>query len=260
VTAVAISGTASLTITGQASQLTATATLSDGTTQNVTSSATWQSSNVAVATVSSTGLVTAGAAGTTTITATLQSRSGTLAVTVSVAVATGTGDISMMTPYVNAADIVAVREAFSTTTSAPWSFAHDGIDFFPATGTLKSFQAASAGTISRVDQVQNGSNWQVNVGIQYNATFSLEYVFEPFSTSRADGDAQRADILVSNGQTVSQGQVIGRLHTVGSGAHVHFGLRRNGAAICPEPYFTADARQSVLALVRMTYPGSNMCY
>jgi Big-like domain-containing protein len=68
VTAVAISGAASLTIAGQANQLTATATLSDGTTQDVTRSAAWHSSNVAVATISTTGLVTAMAAGTTTIT------------------------------------------------------------------------------------------------------------------------------------------------------------------------------------------------
>jgi hypothetical protein len=260
VTAVAISGTASLTINGQANQLTATATLSDGTTQNVTSSATWQSSNATVATVSSTGLVTAVAAGTTTITATSQGRSGALVVSVSPAEPSGTGDISMMTPYVNAADIVAVNEAFSTTAAAPWSFAHDGIDFFPATRTLKSFQAASAGTIIGVNQRQNGSNWQVNVRIRYNATFALEYVFETFSISQADGDAQRGHVLVSNGQTVSQGQVIGRLQAVGSGAHVHFGLLRNGTAICPEPYFTAATRQSVLALVQATYRGSNMCY
>lgn len=89
-TAVAISGTASLTTAGQASQLTATAMLSDSTTQNVTSSATWLSSNTGVATVSSAGLLTAVAAGTTTITATSQSKSGTLAVTVSIASATTT--------------------------------------------------------------------------------------------------------------------------------------------------------------------------
>lgn len=260
VTAVAITGTATLTVSGQANQLAATATLSDGTAQNVTSAATWQSSNAAVATISGTGLLTAVAAGTTTITATMQGRSGTLVVTVSLAGATGTGDVSMTAPFVNAADIVAVNEAFSTTTSAPWRFAHNGIDFFPATATLKSFQAASTGIVSSVNQRQNGSNWQVNVRIQFNTTFSLEYIFETFSTSQADGDAQRADILVANGQAVSQGQLIGRLHAVGSGAHVHFGLLKNGTAICPEPYFTADTRQSVLALVQRTYPGSNMCY
>ena len=53
----------SLSITGTApkigatAQFTATATMGDGSTQDVTTQATWQSSNVAVATVSSTGVV-----------------------------------------------------------------------------------------------------------------------------------------------------------------------------------------------------------
>jgi hypothetical protein len=81
---VAISGAASLTTTGQTSQLSAMATLSDSTTQNVTSTATWQSSNSGVATISTGGLLTAIASGATTITATTQGKSGTFAVTVSI--------------------------------------------------------------------------------------------------------------------------------------------------------------------------------
>ncbi len=65
-------------------QLTAIATLSDGTTQNVTSATTWQSSSATVATVSTGGLVTAVAAGTATITATYQGKSATLGITVTI--------------------------------------------------------------------------------------------------------------------------------------------------------------------------------
>ena len=58
---------------GSAVQFTATAALSDGTTQDVTSLAAWQSSDTTAATVSSTGVVTAVAAGTVDVTATYQS-------------------------------------------------------------------------------------------------------------------------------------------------------------------------------------------
>lgn len=61
---------------GGSSQFTATATLSDGSTQNVTSQAAWTSSNQNVATVSATGSVTAVSGGTARITATYQERSG----------------------------------------------------------------------------------------------------------------------------------------------------------------------------------------
>lgn len=68
---------------GQTLQLSATANFSNNTTQNVTTSAAWVSSNVGVATVSSGGLVTGVAGGNADIRATFQNVTGTapLAVT-----------------------------------------------------------------------------------------------------------------------------------------------------------------------------------
>ena len=83
VSSVAVSGTSILSIIGQTVQLAATATLSDGTTKDVTAIATWQSSNTSVASVSSGGLVDALAAGTVTITATYQGKAGAATVPVS---------------------------------------------------------------------------------------------------------------------------------------------------------------------------------
>src|SRR5262249_5566676 len=55
----------------------------DGTTQNVTATAAWQSSNTGLASVSSSGLVTAAGAGSVTITATYQGKSATLTIVLS---------------------------------------------------------------------------------------------------------------------------------------------------------------------------------
>jgi uncharacterized protein YjdB len=71
VATIAITGSAPTV--GNNAQFTATATLSNGTTQDVTSTATWQSGDSTIATVSSAGLVTGVAAGNTTVTATYQS-------------------------------------------------------------------------------------------------------------------------------------------------------------------------------------------
>ena len=72
---------------GTMQQFTATGTFSDGSTQNLTTTATWASSNPAVASISNTsgsqGLATSLATGTTTITATSGSISGTTVLTVS---------------------------------------------------------------------------------------------------------------------------------------------------------------------------------
>jgi len=62
---------------------------------------------------------------------------------------------------------------------------------------------------------------------------SAVYGFEPFSQNMTDGQTQLSNILVSVGQSVSQGDIIGKLYTVGSGAHVHFGLMKDGIAINP---------------------------
>src|SRR5213082_903736 len=58
---------------GASSQFTATANFSNGTTQNVTSQTSWQSTSASVATVSSSGTVTATGSGETDIRATYQS-------------------------------------------------------------------------------------------------------------------------------------------------------------------------------------------
>lgn len=82
VTSVGVSGGGQPT-PGQTAQFTATANLSDGTTQNVTQQAMWESSNPAVATVSSSGLVSFVAAGDVDIRATYRSVTGSTRITVS---------------------------------------------------------------------------------------------------------------------------------------------------------------------------------
>lgn len=78
----ALTGTQSITGTGT-SQLTATLTRVDSSTEDVTSKATWSSGTPAHATVNSSGLVTGVAAGTSVITATYAGKSNTRTVTVS---------------------------------------------------------------------------------------------------------------------------------------------------------------------------------
>jgi hypothetical protein len=67
---------------GAGLQLTATVTLSDGTSRNVTTTSAWESSNPALATVSDAGLVTVVSGGDVDFRATYQSVAGTLRVSV----------------------------------------------------------------------------------------------------------------------------------------------------------------------------------
>lgn len=83
VTAVTVTGQTAFTAIGQSAQFAAVAKLSDNTTNTVTGSASWQSSNPMVATAAA-GLVTARGAGTATISATASGIVGTLPITVTV--------------------------------------------------------------------------------------------------------------------------------------------------------------------------------
>src|SRR3954466_10622722 len=74
VASVAVTGSA--LAVGATAQFIATATLSDGSTQNVTTGATWASSNQSVASVTSTGIVNAQAPGDVDIAATYNGVSG----------------------------------------------------------------------------------------------------------------------------------------------------------------------------------------
>ena len=75
VSSIAITGIAPAV--GASAQFTAIATMGDGTTQDVTSTAAWQSSNPSDATVSTTGVVTSVSAGTVQIQATYLTVTGT---------------------------------------------------------------------------------------------------------------------------------------------------------------------------------------
>jgi hypothetical protein len=85
---IAVTGT--VPTIGQTSQLAAKATLSNGTTQDVTTQATWSSSNTAVATVTSGGLMKLLQVGAADITAAYQGVTGRLSVSVSVTSVSGT--------------------------------------------------------------------------------------------------------------------------------------------------------------------------
>ena len=84
--AIMVSGTSvELTSENETSQLTAMAFYSNATKQDITASATWETSNPGVASVSSGGLVTAGVLpGTTKIKATFQGKSNSVLITVTV--------------------------------------------------------------------------------------------------------------------------------------------------------------------------------
>jgi murein DD-endopeptidase MepM/ murein hydrolase activator NlpD len=174
------------------------------------------------------------------------------------------GDPVMVTPYDRAGNIRNISGVYSSDSNNPWGGGpHSGIDFH-TTENLRPFQAVFAGTIGTVELWQNDINglWQVDVTIVYNSNYSAYYAFEPMTGARADGQTQLDNILVSVGQAVSRGEVIGSLFNSGEGAHVHWGLfdDANRTDICPEPFFNDAASNSIMTIVHRDNPDWEMCY
>jgi hypothetical protein len=177
---VTVGGTTAFTEVNQTSQLTATEGLTNGTNQDVTSQATWQSSNTAIATVSAAGLVTCLALGEATITATFQGVSGTAVMTLAVNL-TGTwsgagSDSSGSTSWLAALTQVGSASVFEV--SGPVSYVVDGMSGNGQfTGTVSSYSPRVPFVITGAASV---GNLTCNLAIggyaqTTNATFTASY-------------------------------------------------------------------------------------
>ena len=113
-TSIAVTPTSASIIAGGTQPFTATGTYTDGSTQDLTNSVAWSSSNTGVATINNTGLATAQGSGMTTIGATSGSVHGGVMLNV------------------NAAAVSTVSASWGTAGSASLDTAIDGIRLLPA--------------------------------------------------------------------------------------------------------------------------------
>ena len=190
----------------------------------------------------------------------------------------------LLTPYYNEVDMANITAGFSSKFSfSPWDMAHNGLDMYPQ-GDLKPFQAVCAGVVDTVE-LQTSANglWQVQVAVlcddyvvdpdvgNYFIPLTTKYYFKIMSTDAVLAQEQLNNSMVTAGQTVEQGDTIGYLKAVNQEAHVHFELVQFGQAefqvygvtgipLCPEAHFTSQARNSILNLLHVTWPGAGMCY
>jgi murein DD-endopeptidase MepM/ murein hydrolase activator NlpD len=102
----------------------------------------------------------------------------------------------------------------------PWEACHPGIDIGVPSGT--PIHAADSGRVSIAGWVSGYGNYTC---IQHTATLSTCY-------------GHQSRIMVSVGQSVSQGQVIGLSGCTGLcfGPHLHFEVRINGSVVNPLNY------------------------
>lgn len=186
VTSVALTG--SSPNTGAAVQFIATATLSNGTTQNVTSQATWASSNNAVATVTAAGVVTGVALGDADITATYQNVAGRMHVTIGRVTYTLTGTVTDGTsggvlPNVTVQVVDSSGNTQSTKSGSTGAYSISGI---AAGSAAISASAVSYQTFTQTMSIS--ADAQLNVVMQrVSCTFTLSTTGLSFATTGGTG-------------------------------------------------------------------------
>jgi Bacterial Ig-like domain (group 2) len=170
-TSLAVAPTSATIVQGTTQQISATGTFDDGSTQNLTGSATWTSSATAVATVSNGGLVTAASSisnppGTAIITAT----SGTLTATSTITVNTGpltAITISTTTPNPAAGQTVVFTALGTFTGSAQqqditalvtWTSSNTAVISTISGGSGAVLSTATSGATTSVTASLNGIN------------------------------------------------------------------------------------------------------
>ena len=163
VTSIAVTPTTPSITTGATQQFKATATYSDGSTGNVTSSATWASSNTTVAAVNLAGLATGGSAGNTTISATLSGKSGSTTLTVLAATLTaiavtpsGPSFANGSTQQFTATATYSNGTTANVTSSATWSSSNTPVATISSSG-LATGQGGGTTTISAMMNDVTGS-------------------------------------------------------------------------------------------------------
>ncbi len=177
---------------GTQQQYTATGTYSDGSHQNLTSSVTWTSSATTVATISSGGLATGVAAGSTTIRATSGSISGSTGLTVTAATL-----LSIAVTPANASIAAGQQQQFTATgtysdgshqnltSSATWTSSATTVATI-GSGGLATGVAAGSTTIRATSGSISGST-----GLTVTAATLLSIAVTPANASIAAGQQQQ---------------------------------------------------------------------
>jgi uncharacterized protein YjdB len=172
-------------------QYTATATYSDGSSQDLSSGVTWSSSSTSVATVNSSGLVTTVGAGNTTITATVGSLSDTSTLTVvaahllSIAVSPATPSIAVGTTQQFSAVGSFDDGSTQLLTSVTWSSSAQGVATVTSAGLATAVGTGST-TISAVSGGATGS-----ASLTVSAATLVSLAVTPANSSMAVGTTKQ---------------------------------------------------------------------
>lgn len=164
--------------------------------------------------------------------------------------------------YESQSDINAFNEGYSESSSCPWGFEHNGIDYFFNNGS--KVLAAAPGKVMEISWRDNGegqsNRFFISVEIRFNKSVVLGYNFEPWTTDVADKDHQLDLLDVSEGDWVELGQQIGTFLAIAPSAHIHFDVIESNSRTCPQKYFSTAGYTEIMSMIHSYNSTWNLCY
>lgn len=211
---------------GTTTQFTATGSYNNGTTATITP--TWASSNTSIATISSTGLATTVATGSTTISATSSGITGSTTLTVnppalvSIAVTPANSTITSGTSeQLTATGTYTNGSTSNLTSSVTWTSSNSSVATISSTGLASSSAVGTVSITASLGSISGSTNLTISSGVlssiavtPANPSVSLSATQQFTATGTyADGTTQN---LTSTGVTWSAGGAVGGNSTVGT--------------------------------------------
>lgn len=191
-------------------QFTATGTYSDGSSESISSSVTWSSSNSAVASITSAGVATGASAGSTTITAASNGVSGTTTLTVNPATVTVTAIAvapATATLAAGATQQFTVSATYSNGTMGPlttgitWSSSNAAVATVSSSGLVSGMAAGAATVTASANGMNATAALTVNAAVKTLSSIAVT----PATASIAAGETQQfaATATYSDGSTAA---------------------------------------------------------
>ena len=164
---------------------------------------------------------------------------------------------------VNPAEVIAFGPFHGNKDGGTGNF-HSGFDFLVDHEGV-SYYAIDDMTVESIDLFQDFSQQtnhpQVNIMFKGEGPWSYFYAFEPFGSQQADADKQLTMISVEEGQKLKKGDLVGKLHYVADGAHVHVSVLKDDTHSCYESLFSPEDKAKLIPLVRVTADQEKkLCY
>lgn len=149
-----------------------------------------------------------------------------------------TGDIHSIVADKSARYLADASSGYSVYGGYASACAHPGAHATFSAGTYDIY-AVLDGVVVRVTPCATAGQHDkydimIAVGMKGAVPVYFEYSIEPFGGSRCGSSDFSSQIRVEKGQKVAKGDVIARFEAVGSGAHIHYNLKADGAVVCPE--------------------------